>query len=273
MVESANQANNKITGVSIDGTAIINTADYEPFGPIGEWTWGNNTVSSPNKHTRYFDLDGRNTKIESGANIEPAQILYDAASRIVALQRLTLGTMPTVDQTKTSNYAYDNLDRLTAAGVAQGNPNSAQSFTYDAIGNRLSATLATIPTTYSYGTASHRLNALSSATAGGMNKTYSYDAVGNRISDGIQSWIYGGDNRPSGINIASITNPTNPTTVQNAINALGQRVSKTVTTAGVAKTTRYMYDEAGRLLGEYNQSGQALQETIWFNDLPVAVLK
>ena len=34
-----------------------------------------------------------------------------------------------------------------------------------------------------------------------------------------------------------------------------------------------MYDEAGRLLGEYDIDGKAKQETLWFNDLPVAVIK
>ena len=37
--------------------------------------------------------------------------------------------------------------------------------------------------------------------------------------------------------------------------------------------TRFVYDEGGRLIGEYDNAGKAKQETLWFNDLPVAVIK
>lgn len=252
--------NNRIVNVTYDGTKpIVKNADYEPFGPIGEWTWGNDTPAAPNKHIRYFDLDGRTTKIESGTgNIQPTVIVYDAAARITALQKLT-GT--TVDTAKSNTYGYDNLDRLTTITPGAGNPQPARAYTYDAIGNRLSQTTGSATTSYSYGTTSHWLNALTGATS----KTYTHDAAGNRIADGIQSWIYGANNRPIAVTLSGTT----PTTVQTSINALGQRVAKTVN--GVL--TRYVYDEGGRLVGEYTNTGQPLQETLWFNDLPVAVIK
>ena len=53
-------------------------------------------------------------------------------------------------------------------------------------------------------------------------------------------------------------------------NGLGQRVAKTGA-AGVA--VYYVYDEAGRLLGEYDNTGKAIQETVYLGDLLVAVLK
>jgi RHS repeat-associated protein len=37
--------------------------------------------------------------------------------------------------------------------------------------------------------------------------------------------------------------------------------------------TLLMYDEAGHLLGEYSNSGTLIQETIWFEDIPVATLR
>jgi YD repeat-containing protein len=46
-------------------------------------------------------------------------------------------------------------------------------------------------------------------------------------------------------------------------------VTKTVN--GVV--TRFVYDEGGRLIGEYDLAGKAQQETLWFNDLPVAVIQ
>ena len=54
-----------------------------------------------------------------------------------------------------------------------------------------------------------------------------------------------------------------------AVNALGQRVSKT----WGRPTTRFVYDEQGRLLGEYDGAGNLIQETVWLEDLPVATLR
>ena len=253
--------NNRVTGITYDGTPIVKAGLYEPFGPVNEWTWGNSSAAIPNKHLRDYDLDGRIDRIDAGlANgaVDPSVILYNDVNQITGLQRLTNNTGNTVNAARSATYAYDNLDRLTAVAPNSGNPNPALSYSYDAIGNRLSADIGAATTTYGYGSASHRLNDLTGATA----KTYSYDAVGNRTSDGSQTWNYGGNNRP-------VSMTAGGTTIEARINALGQRVTKKVN--GV--TTRFVYDEGGRLLGEYTDTGQPIQETIWFNDLPVAVIK
>jgi RHS repeat-associated protein len=52
------------------------------------------------------------------------------------------------------------------------------------------------------------------------------------------------------------------------VNGLGQRVKK----ANGAETY-FAYDEAGHLLGEYDGTGAAIQETVWLGNLPVAVVK
>jgi RHS repeat-associated protein len=53
------------------------------------------------------------------------------------------------------------------------------------------------------------------------------------------------------------------------VSALGQRVAKAVGTT----VTRFVYDEQGRLLGEYDGTGRLIQETVWLEDLPVATLR
>ncbi len=53
------------------------------------------------------------------------------------------------------------------------------------------------------------------------------------------------------------------------VNALGQRLAKT--TGGA--TTIFVYDEQGRLLGEYDGTGKLIQETVWLEDLPIATLR
>lgn len=247
--------NNRVSSVTINGVTVLANAEYEPFGPVGEWSWGNSTAQAANKHLRYFDLDGRNTKIESVAGLEPTVIVYDGASRITDLQKLTGNA---VDPTKSMSFGYDNLDRLTTATPNSGNPNPAKGFTYDGVGNRLSATIASSVTNYSYGATSHRLNSLTGATS----MTYAYDAAGNRASGAAATWTYGANNRPVQVS-------TGTATTAYLINALGQRVKKTTAGTGI----RFIYDEAGRLIGEYNDSGTRVSETVWFNDLPVAVMK
>ncbi len=54
-----------------------------------------------------------------------------------------------------------------------------------------------------------------------------------------------------------------------ALNALGQRVKKT--TSG--SSTYFVYDETGDLVGEYDNSGNLIEETVWFGDTPVATLR
>ncbi len=48
------------------------------------------------------------------------------------------------------------------------------------------------------------------------------------------------------------------------------KINPTLQTAG---TTHYAYDEQSQLIGEYDQNGAAIQETIYLGNLPVAVIK
>lgn len=63
------------------------------------------------------------------------------------------------------------------------------------------------------------------------------------------------------------TNGTGTTTF--TYNAFGQMVE----TTGPSGTALYVYDQAGHLLGEYDGSGNLIQETVWLGDIPVATLR
>ena len=52
-------------------------------------------------------------------------------------------------------------------------------------------------------------------------------------------------------------------------NALGQMIEK----SGTLGTTTFMQDEAGHLIGEYDGSGNLIEETVWLGDIPVATLQ
>ena len=246
-------ANNRPVSVKVNGTTVLDQAYYEPFGPNGGWRWGNSTPGQPNFHTRIHDRDFRPQQVQSdlpvvaGLPLIGKNYSWDGASRVVSIADIANAAL-------SANYGYDALDRLTGAGKGV----SAWGYTFDGVGNRLASSVNGATTTYAYVAGSHRLQSLSGAQV----KSYVFDAAGNMKSDGIATWSYGGHNRPTQVQVGA-------TTTAFAINALGQRVRK-VTGTGA---TRFVHDEAGRFVGEYTDAGALIAETIWLDDLPVALMK
>lgn len=227
--------NGKITSVSINGTTLLGSVLYEPFGPVRQWTWGNGTLA-----VRTFDEDGKVTLIDSAGVKTYA---YDDAFRITGI---TDGTTPSLSWT----YGYDALDRLNSATSSS----QTLGWTYDADGNRLTQT--GIAQTLTYPTTNNRVSGI----AGTPTKTYAYDAAGNITGDGTRTFAYNNRGRMKSTTSGS-------TTINYTYNALGQRIKKSGT------TRLFAYDEAGHLLGEYNSSGALVQETIWMDDIPVATIR
>jgi RHS repeat-associated protein len=218
-----------------------------PFGPIGAWGWANGTYTFRN-----FDTDGRLTSWEfrNGVSILRNELTYDAAGRVVNL-------IDPAQSALAQSYDYDALDRLVS--VKSDTPVAhSQQFSYDAVGNRTSSTTDGIATTLSYAVDSNRLSRVQGATA----TNYIYDGTGNPTTIGVRSFNYNLTNRLTAVTDAGGTVATY------TVNPLGQRVAKTVGSA----TTRFVYDEQGRLMAEYNASGYMLQQIVWLEDLPVAVL-
>lgn len=232
-------SNGRIASLTLDGsTTILSGAQYEPFGPIGGWTWGNTTLA-----VRIYDQDGNIAQLDS-AGLKTYG--YDSAYRITGIIDATDGSL-------SQTYSYDALDRLTTATGTNLN----QSWTYDANGNRLTQGGGS-SSSYTNSTTSNRVSSIS----GALTRSYSYDATGNTLSDGTATYIFDNSGR-----MISATN--GGLTTSYTINALGQRVRKNNT----AGTTHFVYDEVGHLIGEYGASGNLVQEIIWLDDTPVAVLK
>jgi len=87
-----------------------------------------------------------------------------------------------------------------------------------------------------------------------------YDAAGNAQAYG--SYAFGYNNR--GRMMATNAGSTNY-----LYNALGQMIEK----SGTAGTTIFMQDESGHLIGEYDGTGNLIEETVWLGDTPVATLQ
>jgi RHS repeat-associated protein len=100
----------------------------------------------------------------------------------------------------------------------------------------------------------------------GGTATIQHDAAGNITSDGTNTFTYSDRGR-----MATMTNAGG--TVTYSYNALELRVGKTGPTALVPTgAAYYVYDEEGKLLGEYDANGVPIYETIYLG-VPVGVVK
>jgi len=230
-------SNGQITSIAVNGNALLSRVLYQPFGPVSGWTWANNT-----NEARSYDQDGNVTNLESA---EGFIYNYDSAFRIT-------GITDTDNATLSQSYGYDSLDRLTSAT----GPNLNESWTYDANGNRLTQGGASA-STYSVAAASNQVASIS----GALNRTYAYSASGQALSYGGLTFTYMDSGRLSSVSNGGLT-------TSYVINAIGQRVKKSGTSVTV-----FVYDESGHLLGEYDGSGNLIEETVWMGGVPVATLR
>jgi RHS repeat-associated protein len=141
-------------------------------------------------------------------------------------------------------------------GSSEGPSSGSQSFTYDAVGNRLTSIDALGSNlAYTYDEDGNRLLSIS----GDVSQTYAYDAMGNVTSSGAGSLTYDDAGRLAAGGGREYF-----------YNGLGQRVRKKLSES---ESIYYVYDEAGHLLGEYDTAGDLIQETVWLGDTPVATLR
>jgi YD repeat-containing protein len=229
--------NGRITSISVNGNALLSQVLYQPFGPVAGWTWANNT-----NEARVYDQDGNVTNLEAAEGFTYG---YDSAFRIT-------GITDTDNAGLSQSYAYDLLDRLTSATGSSVNEN----WTYDANGNRLTQGGAT-SSTYTVASTSNQITGIT----GALTRTYAYAPSGQTTSYGGLAFTYMDSGR-----LSAVTNGGATTTY--VLNALGQRIKKSATSV-----TLFVYDEFGHLLGEYDGSGNLIEETVWMGDVPVATLQ
>ena len=232
-------SNHQVTTVKVNGTTVLSSITYEPFGGVNGWSWGSGDTVS-----RTYNGDGLVSQIVS-ASVTNAYT-FDNGNRITAIS-------DSANSALSWSYGYDALDRLTSASTST----ITDGWTYDANGNRLSQTGTNASAFYiTSGT-----NQLSSTT-GSLVRTYVYNAAGMTTAYGSNTFGYNDRGRMMGVTVGS-------TTTSYLYNALGQLIEKATGSSGNV----YMYDEAGHILGEYDGSGNLIEETVWLGDIPVATLQ
>jgi RHS repeat-associated protein len=230
------------TGITYpSGRAIAYTFDSK--GQIASMTVdGSTTILSS---AAYFPFGS--PKSWTWGNGQAMTRTFDLDGRI---NSVTLGPNTGTYADLSQVFGYDSLNRMTTANLAAG---QTQSFTYDANSNRTNATINAASTTYTYPSTNHKLSSLSGATT----RSFTYDNAGNVTASESITYVYDGRGR---MKSAGATNYL--------VNGLGQRVKKSG-----GSDTFFAYDEAGHLIGEYDGTGAAIEETLWLGDTPVAVIK
>jgi RHS repeat-associated protein len=230
---------------------------YSPLNAVQGWTWGSGV-----NYARSFDEHGRLKTYPLGhpggtgkAAGLTRTVTYDDAGRITGFTHSNTA----FDQT----YAHDDLDRLKQHQLQT----SAYGFDYDLNGNRKSQTVGGTLYTNTLDATSNRL--LKERQPGGTT-SFTYDTAGDLKGDGTNTYTHGARGR-----LSSIALPAG--TVNYLYNGLEQRLAKTSpdtsNTSPVPGGARYyVHDEAGHLVGEYDESGAPLYEVVYLGDTPVAVI-
>ena len=263
-------SNGKLTAVTatVGGqtTTVAGYINYQPFGGISSWSYGNGLARGYN-----YDLDGRVTGVSAGTASAVTQSLtygFNAGDQITAitngvnaglsqnygydaLSRVTSQTYGSAGQQSRYYDANSNLTRITSPWdetlVVQGGSNRVtsmgpHSYAYDARGNR----------------SSYSLPAPWSSTA-----TYGYDAF-NRMSTYSRN-VSANFSEPNGPSGEAIAHPAGTWTY--LYNAMDQRVGK----SGPNGSTRYIYGGQNQLLAESGPSGWT--SYVWLGSELVALVR
>ncbi len=237
------QVNTQLNGQS---QLLVKDFNYQAFGPLQGFTYGNGSSLSINRDQKTRITDIRVMNRAANDAIYDVGFIYDSASNITAINDALVSS-------NSQRFDYDNSYRLVKAKGHYGE----MTYAYDGVGNRLSreqtksrtAGSAPISTfeTYAYAEDSNRLLSVVSVGNDGLvnNRYLDYDAVGNIVddvkTDSSKSLLYGARNRLEKVDLGE-----DGKAVFYSYNAKGQRVSKLVD--GI--TTHFHYDIADRMIAE-----------------------
>jgi RHS repeat-associated protein len=241
---------------SVSMTSLVSETAYLPFGPLTSLTYGNGRQLD-----KQYDRNYAIVAISDG-KADGLDISFDVNARgeIVGIEEARPGLPMQPVQ-----YEYDSLGRL-ADETLLNLPADNRSYNYSAGGDRVEKVVNGVTESYAYTAGSHRLRSVGA-------KARTYDGAGNtlRVDTADPSspvFSYDATNRMSGVTVAGAT-------TQYRYNGLGERIVRTRPGASAVETTVYLYDVAGRLIGEYRiDAGVSVPvvEYFYFDGAPVAVM-
>jgi len=311
IVQLSYNNNGQVAELDNNGSPLLSAIHYQPFGSLKSWVFGNNVSTSRNfdldGRLVTYDLGNRSRQLSYDAanriiSYTDSDLNHDQSFSYDALGRLIDYSDPFTQMT----YSYDangNRSQLLTAGAASqnykldlhsnrllgitdSNNQTLNSYNYDAAGHVINDDSNTYSydgrgrlvqtSNISFGSEYYRINGLGQRDAkvtglapdlsGDANQDGTLTATDLRL---IVLMTQG--NAP--INLSADCNHDNKITTADAVCAQAKLADMHLHPGKYVQTgTYFVYDGAGHLLGEYNQSGTALQETVWLSNTPVAVL-
>ncbi len=224
-------ARNRLVNISKDNVKQVEYA-YNNTNQLTQKNLANGV-----KSIMEYDFANRLISINTG-DLQQTLFTYDKEFNKTAINRFNNSSL-------SEQFSYDNSYRLTnfKKGPA-GNPVVQNTYTYDAAGNRISANLNTIATTYTV----NNLNQL----IGVNGLSFTYDGRGNLTFDGTFYKTYDAENRL----IRDSSAPSN--IIRYGYDALGRRVTKTIN----GNQLKYSYSGASQI-EERNNNNNLLTRTVY----------
>ena len=298
----------QIKALTVNGAPLLSAIQYQPFGFATGWIFANGGINRRDfdldGRMTAFDLGERSRQLayDSAGRIthysdtdlnQDQSFTYDALSRLTGVTTPVTQTAYSYDangnRTQLShgpdskNYAVDASSNRLTASTANNSP--LKTYRYDASGNITSDGNNTfiydgrgrmIQVTGSFGTEQYRINGFGQRVAK-LNGTPP-DLAGDTNQDGVLNVL----DLQRLITMIIVKAPANASadcnhdgriTLLDVICTQAKLIVMLRNPQKFVQTgTYFTYDEAGHLIGEYNQSGAAIQETVWLDDTPVAVL-
>lgn len=216
---------------------------YHPNGMVKDYLHANGVRTDVAQNTRQWIAS-----ISVNANTPISRVYgYDNNGNVETIS-------DNYDSTFGVGLQYDRLNRLTGATGAWG---TAGGLTYDSTGDIGTYTLGSTTTSYAY----DATTGLLSSTSGISNRTYSYDVYGNVTGNSQYTFTYN-----DASNLIAAAPVSVGTSASYQYDGDGMRVSETKNGAKIY----YVYNKAGKLLGEYAADGSMRRENIYLDNRLVA---
>jgi RHS repeat-associated protein len=198
-------------------TNFVTATNYNAASQLTSLTFNNTAVTNYTYNANNLRLTDIVTT-KSGNTLLNLHYTFDNVGNILSVQDTARG--------ETTNYAYDDLNRLLSAIVTNGPNQYSRSWTYDTLGNITQRVENGATTTYQYNdaTSKHAVTHLNNVLK------YAYDANGNMTTRDGDTLTYDVENRLTSVTKAGVTTSF-------VYNGDGTRVKRSVSNAG---TTYYV---------------------------------
>jgi RHS repeat-associated protein len=237
---------------------LMSAMVYEPFGSLKTATYGN-TLKLVQDWGNDGRLAGKRVVRSNATNLSSLSYGYDNDDNMVSIS-------DGVDGTRSTLFAFDSMNRISRIDNAGSSGPKREDQVHDKNGNRvrverraLASDVTPVSTdTYTTTAGTNRLASISTAAG---TRALAYDARGNLATDTRPGAVTATTGYDGYARLTSYAR-TGEASLSFTYNGMDDRVREVRGSA----TRRYVYDGAGRVIGEYGASAtDVIAEHLWMN--------